>query len=247
MTSFSDIVATQKTVEESVKHMMMEFETKLKASSRTDSVDQLYLEFSTFRSHVQNVLQLLQQQITELSNQVDNIEMRHRKKILLLNGVAEKPGENIPLTVLDILQKHLGMELTSSAISKAYRLGSPTNGKIRPIVLRLSSYEQRADVWRTKTKLKGTSFVLSEYLTKQRKSLFLKARSHFNIRNVCSIGGTIMVKLPNGSRYKIESNLELENLILKHPKLAESETASQQQLPSSKDNSRSRSRRPVKK
>lgn len=246
MTSLSDIIATQKSVEDSVKQMMMDFEAKLKASSRSDSVDQLFLDFSTFRSHVQNVLHLLQQQITELSFQFDNIEMRHRRKFLLLNGVIEKPGENVPLMVLDILQKNLGMELTSSAIETAYRLGNQSDNKVRPIVLRMSTPMQRADVWKRKTKLKGTSFVLSEYLTKQRKSLFLKARSHFSFRNVWSIGGSIMVKLPNGSRHKILNNLDLEKLITAHPKSAEGEPASQQQL-STKDNSRSRSRRPVRK
>lgn len=248
MTSFSDIIATQKSVEDSVKQMMMEFETKLKASSRTDSVDHLYTEFSSFRSHVQNVLHLLQKQITELSNQVDNIDMHRRKKFLLLNGVAEKSGEDVPLMVLDVLKKNLDMELTLPAISTAYRLGNPSNGKIRPIIFRMSSPEQRADVWKRKIKLKGTSYVLSEYLTKQRKSLFLNARSHFSVRNVWSNGGNIMVKLPNGSRHKILNSSDLDNLILAHPRLAESEPASQQQLPTIKDNNRSKSlRRPVKK
>lgn len=248
MTSLLDIIATQKSVEDSVKQMMMDFEKKLKASSSTNSVDQLSAEFSTFRNQVQNVLHLLQQQITELSNQLDNIEMRHRKKFLLLNGVAEEPGENVPFMVLNVLQKNLGMELTSSAISAAYRLGSKSNGKIRPIILRLSSPELRSDVWKGKTKLKGTTFVLSEYLTKQRKSLFLKARSHFSVRNVWTIGGSIMVKLPNGSRFKILSNLDLEKLISAHPKVAESKPPSQQELSANKDNSQARSsRRNVKK
>lgn len=52
MTSLSDIITTQKSVEDSVKQMMMNFEAKLKACPRTDSVDQVYNEFSSFRSHV---------------------------------------------------------------------------------------------------------------------------------------------------------------------------------------------------
>lgn len=248
MTSLSDIITTQKSVEDSVKQMMMNFEAKLKACPRTDSVDQVYNEFSSFRSHVQSVLHLLQQQITDLSTQLDIIEMRHRQKFLLLNGVAEKPDENVPHIVLDVLQKNLGMELSSSAISKAYRLGNSTSGKVRPILLRMSSPEQRADVWKRKTKLKGTSYVLAEYLTKQRKAVFLRARNHFGVKNVWSIGGTIMVKLPNGSRRKIPSNLDLETLMSTHPKPGDSESASQQQTSTIKDNSRQKSsRRPVKK
>lgn len=248
MTSYTDIIATQKSVEDSVRQMLVDFESKLKASPRTETVDQVYTEFSNFRTHVQNVLGLLQQQIMELSSQLDIIEMRHRKKFLLINGVEEKPGENVRHIVLDVLQNKLGMELTSSAISKAYRLGISSNGKIRPIILRMSSLELRADVWKRKTKLKGTSFVLTEYLTKQRKALFLSARNHYGVRNVWSIGGCIMVKLPNGSRHKILSNLDLEKLMLAHPKLADREPTSQQLPTSQKENSRSKStRKPVKK
>ncbi|CAH2071138.1 unnamed protein product, partial [Iphiclides podalirius] len=175
---------------------------------------------------------MLQLLINEVQMATDSIEMRHRKKYLLLGGVPEKPNEDVPHVILSILNKNLGFkDVTSSSLLSAHRLGLESKDHIRPILFRFTDVALRGQVWKKKTSLKGTPYVMSEFLTKLRQSLFLETRKHFGMRSVWTSDGSVYVKLNNGSRARIQSKKELEHLVadqIKDPP-APSNTGSEQE------------------
>lgn len=86
----------------------------------------------------------------------------------------------------------------------------------RPILLRFKDIAMRKLVWRAKTKLKGTSYVLSEFLTRQRQATFAAARKLFGVRSVWTVDGNINIKLPDGKRRRVLSHEDVVNLGAEH-------------------------------
>ncbi|XP_063371625.1 uncharacterized protein LOC134659848 [Cydia amplana] len=86
----------------------------------------------------------------------------------------------------------------------------------RPVLVRFSDYAVRNAVWAKKTALKGTSVVLSEFLTRQRQTLFLAARRHFGVRSVWSLDGNIYIKLSSGKKERVTTSEQLQALTAQH-------------------------------
>lgn len=193
-----------------------DFESALKsASPQSNTVEQLREDFHNFKEQIWSIIILLRQQISELNNTVDNLEMRYRRKYLLIGGVPEEPQQNLSTTVLSILKNKLGLgAVTSSDITDCHRLGKPTDKRIRPVLVRFANVSLKSEAWKKKTHFKGTPYVLSEFLTRRRQSLFMITRKRFGISNCWTRDGVIIVKLPDGRYKKIDTEEELSQLYL---------------------------------
>ncbi|CAG9795163.1 unnamed protein product [Diatraea saccharalis] len=220
MTSIAAILETQKSLESALEKRMKDFEAQLKLSSSEKDIriPQLHEDFKSFKDLVWNVLTLLRQQIGEILKSLDYHEARYRSKFLLLCGVPEKPDEDLCVTVATLLQRHMEIkDFQSSSIRSCYRLGSFTKGRNRPVVIRFVNYDLRSLAWKCKTKLKGTSLVVREFLTKTRQALFYAARDHCGIANAWTSDGNVFVKTPNGNRVKIGCSEELSAVMKQFP------------------------------
>lgn len=223
MSSVADIAEIQRTAMSSLNQRMANFEAHLKTASSGTDLSDLQKDYSAFKEHVWNVLSMLQQQILEVSKSVDIIEMRHRRKFLLLSGVPEKPAEKVADLVTSVLHSNLGLsDFNPSTLTVCHRLGTASSGKqSRPILLRFADPEFRASVWKIKTKLKGSPFVLSEFLTRRRQSTFSVARKLFGVTNVWTLDGNVNVKLPNGNRQRVYGYEDAVALGAEHGKFLE--------------------------
>ncbi|KAL4708731.1 hypothetical protein ACJJTC_002566 [Scirpophaga incertulas] len=96
-------------------------------------------------------------------------------------------------------------------------LGAYSDGRNRPIVIRFCMGVVRGQVWKAKTKLKGSGLVLAEFLTKDRQTLFQTARKHFGLSNVWTSNGSVHVKTPDGTRHRVATLKELNCLVEQHP------------------------------
>ncbi|XP_061725752.1 uncharacterized protein LOC133531507 [Cydia pomonella] len=214
MSSYTDIAESQKSLETRVQKMLAEFEAKLHRSPAAKAtVTSLSEEFSIFKEQILSLMKLLGNQIKSLSHAQDVMEMRHRRKYLLFNGVPEDPAETVSLRIADIITDQLKISGVSTASFKAcHRLGKPSEGRNRPILVRFTDMDLKSTVWQKKTSCKGTTYAISEFLTPQRQALFVQARKAFGMRSCWSIGGNIFVKLTSGRRERIESNEDVERL-----------------------------------
>lgn len=208
-------------LESNLMKRMDEFEAQVNParSSSLNDLSQLAAEFSAFKNIVWNVIKLLKQQIAEVTKNMDVAEMRHRSKFLVLNGVPDSATEDIKSTVADILIGKMGIQdFSLSCLKSCHRLGSYREGHPRSILIKFYDKTVKNTVWRNKSQLKGSSFVVNEFLTRHRQALFITARSHFGMRNVWTLDGNISIKLPNGTRQRIQSRAELEELIVRFDK-----------------------------
>ncbi|XP_047543322.1 uncharacterized protein LOC125075655 [Vanessa atalanta] len=172
---------------------MAEFQQNLNSNMPAASpTSNIVSQFNAFRSFVLTALEGLQLQVELLSKKCDQIEMRSRRKMLLVHGVPEANKENLSATVSQLLSKHLKLpELSADSISRCHRLGSSVTEKPRVILIKFQDPIMRNKVWYAKTSLKNTGVTLSEFLTKERHDVFVAARQRLGINKCWTRDGNI--------------------------------------------------------
>lgn len=215
-------------------HQRMDhFESELKNSTGSTTTSSIAAEFATFKTFVMASLRSLQTQTEFIANGMDHMEMRSRRKILLIHGVAEVNKENIASVITTTLSDKL--KLTSFSISdvkRCHRLGRTTGDRPRPILLKLKDTTLRNKIWASKSDLKGTGVTLSEFLTKARYDIFMAARLKFGIAKCWTRDGTVYVLGSGGTRHRISSLKQLDDIKL--PEASKPPAAVKDSVPVSK-------------
>ena len=106
----------------------------------------------------------LERENASLHDENDAQEQYSRRNRLLLHGVPEVDTDN---AVLSVANEKLGLNLTRDCIDRSHRLGqaqSTSNGKTRPIMVKLTSYDTRRKIFGAKRQLKGTRLAITENL-----------------------------------------------------------------------------------
>lgn len=219
MANISGLENMQRKLEGSIVLKMAEFEERLKAASSptNPTVKQLYDEFHTFKDIVTSMFTLMQHQIQDCIKGIDTINMYKRRKALLFNGLSEATKENLEQNILMLLHDKMGFsDMNSSCLKQCFRLGVPHDGRSRPVLVYFSDHHIKSKVWSAKSKLKGSTVSVSEFLTRLRQDIYKSARSHFGMKNVWSLDGYIYIKHPEG-RTKISTQNDLDALMHKFP------------------------------
>lgn len=221
MPNLQHILDSQKQLEDSLGSRMADFEKLLRSPSVSETkpnLERLTKEFTEFKSFALGVLKLLRTQIQSLASQVDELDCYNRRNALLFSGIPESDIENCTTLVLNTIQSSMNMSnVRASSIYLCHRLGVRSDKRVRPILVRFSDINMRDAVWKEKKKLKSSSTVVCEFLTKPRHELFMTARRHFGVTSCWSSNGAIYIKLPDNNRKRISSALELNELTANFP------------------------------
>lgn len=212
----AQLQATQTDIEDRLMRRMADFESQLQATPASSDVARLASEFHSFRDIVWEIVRHLRRQIAECLQAVDTMEMRHRRKCILISGIPES-AEDVSSVVEGIIRDKLQLPEAASHMEQCHRLGEKVSSRPRSVLIRFNSLNDKSAIWRKKTLLKGTSYSMSEFLTKSRQTVFIAARSHYGMRSCWSQDGVITIKLPDGSRRKITTKNELDELIKVSP------------------------------
>ncbi|KAF9417496.1 hypothetical protein HW555_005419 [Spodoptera exigua] len=219
MAEFGEVLSVLNTVQDSVTKKMAAVEAQIQnAGPCKDTVAKVAEEFRTFRELIFSILRLLRVQMSESAKQIDHLEMRHRRKALVFQGVPEADKEDTAGVVLDVLHNKLALKVEPGSIATCHRIGAMSKDHHRPILIKFMTIETKATVWRAKTRLRGTSISAKEFLTRTRQAVFARARQHFGMRICWTQDGVIHVKVPDGTRHKVTTDAELDVLLKKYPK-----------------------------
>lgn len=211
MANIAAVMETQQALEARLFKKMSELEAQLKATppQQDNSLTRLREDLHDFKSHMLSVLKLLREQISGLCKSVDDLEMRHRRKYILVGGVPESHNNDLPEFVVDLFNSKLGLDISMDRLAACHRLGSIIDGKCRPVLVRFTERSLRSTVWSKKTALKGTPHTLSEFLTRTRQTVFLNARKRFGIRRCWTMDGNVILKMKDGSRQRLHTPEDL--------------------------------------
>ncbi|KAG7304614.1 hypothetical protein JYU34_011595 [Plutella xylostella] len=221
MTSSQALQETQMSLERTVIARMDEFERRLgsfSSSTKKADLEELTQEYCSFKETVLPMLRLLQDQILRIAAQVDEMDSQTRRNALLVSGIKEDDDESPEALICDMAVSVMGISnFDKTSIVHCVRLGVRRPDSNRPILVKFGNLKSKSDIWMSKTKLKSSQVVISEFLTKPRQRIFLRARRHFGISSCWTRSGTVMVRLPDDSRVKVLTEAALDELCKKHP------------------------------
>lgn len=193
---------------------MAEFQRKLDAATQSQSnhtIGDIIEEFGTFKLFMVNSLRTLQQQLDIQAKQLDRIETRSRRKMLLVHGIPESKNEDVSKSLVKLFADHIKTtEVTASSIYKCHRMGNFNSIKTRPIIVKFTDVALRDKIWYAKVAFKGTGVTLSEFLTACRHVALLEARRRFGVTKCWSKEGVIVVLAADGSRHRAYSTTDLD-------------------------------------
>lgn len=194
---------------------MDQFEGELqKTPPVANTTGTLAADFAAFKSFTAEVMRGFQHQMGLLARNLDNIEMHSRRKILLLHGITEEKQEDTAAVVMRAVTNHLHVkDFSLNDINRCQRMGRATTDKPRPVLVKLKDLDMRNKLWFSKTSLKGTGITLSEFLTRSRHQAFMEARQRVGIAKCWTKDGFIYVIGPDGTRHRICSLIELQNVV----------------------------------
>ncbi|KAI8425734.1 hypothetical protein MSG28_011522 [Choristoneura fumiferana] len=216
------------------RNRMAEFQADLdKADARSPTLSSVAADFNTFKSFISSALECLQKQVACLSRQVDQLETRSRRKMLLIHGVPEVADEDTVSLAVEVC-KRVKRSVSGADVGRCFRTGRSQAGRKRPILVHFRDAALRDEVWFAKTALKGSGIVISEFLTPPRHAAFMAAREKFGVTKCWTREGVIVVLDADGRRHRIASLAELNGIPTVMPGSAGSssrEGAEQQKRP----------------
>lgn len=179
-----------------------------KADSRDSSGSSVAAKLDTFKSFIVRALETLQKQVHLISRQVDQMEMRSRRKMLVVRGIPEVDKEMTSALVVEQL-KVVSKDFTVEDVRRSHRLGRRSGSKPRAILVKFCDSAIRDKMWFGKVALKGSGVTLSEFLTKARQEAFMAARERFGVRSCWTWEGVVHVLGADGVRRRVVSLAEL--------------------------------------
>ena len=97
----------------------------------------------------------------------------------------------------------MDLEIFPGDIDRTYRIGVPSKGKNRPIIVKFVRYRDRRRVFTNKKRLKGKNISINESLTKIRISALKDARNNFGYSSVWTADGKIIYKDEGDTKGKV--------------------------------------------
>ncbi|KAI5639741.1 hypothetical protein NE865_07818 [Phthorimaea operculella] len=179
----SALLANNKADLDQLFSRMGEFEIRLKNATASPAL--VHTDLKTLASEYADFKNLVWQALTKISAQTNLLSLgleRHeafmRRKVLLFHGVTESKEEKLAEVIAKVISDKMQLsDITSSDLQACHRLGSSST-KTRPVLVRFRDLDKRREVWDSKTALKNTGMVISEFLTKSRHDLFVAARKY---------------------------------------------------------------------
>ncbi|XP_040078545.1 uncharacterized protein LOC120850181, partial [Ixodes scapularis] len=104
-------------------------------------------------------------ELSQLKTRCDDAEGRSRRNNLLFFGVTNTDRETWAQSeglVTGLCSRNLGVNIESSKIERAHRLGAFNPQKCRPIIVKFSSFKDKEGILSSAFKLKGTRVAISE-------------------------------------------------------------------------------------
>ena len=98
----------------------------------------------------------LEKRVRYLEQKADEQEQYSRRNSLRIFGFNESERENTPNVTMDLLQNKMGLDIQESDIDRVHRVGRKgVSDRIRPIIVKFTSYRVRDIVFRAKPRLKS--------------------------------------------------------------------------------------------
>ena len=168
-------------------------------------------------SELEKQVTTLENRVVSLEDELDNQEQYSRRNNLRIwsDSLEENAAENTDQIVLNHANK-LGVVIAASDIDRSHRVGRRTPGKPRPIIVKMSSYRARCDLYSARKRVKDV--FISEDLTKARTQLLYaarKAKADGYIKQTWTTDGKVKVRLQDDTVILVKNLHNLQTVLNK--------------------------------
>ena len=144
---------------------------------------------------------------------VNELEQYSRRNCLRVFGVEETKEENPEEIIMNLAKGQLGITtITPDDIERTHRVGRPTEGRPRAIIVQFMGYKMRNKFIQNRRKLKGTKIVVKEDLTYRNQQLLKTTQEHRGTDNAWSKDGKIFAHFVKDGEKIIRRIKDLEDL-----------------------------------
>ena len=134
------------------------------------------------------VIDSLRETVAEQQKTINELEQYSRKNCINIAGVKEKDRESVKTLTKDI-SRAVGVRVADEDIDIARRIGRQVEGKVRPIIVKFTTFDKRQELYQARRKLRtvaapaGSSseaelrqIFVSDSLTKTNRGIMYAAR-----------------------------------------------------------------------
>ena len=102
------------------------------------------------------VIESLRETVAEQQKTINELEQYSRKNCINIAGVKEKDRESVRVLAKDI-GRAVGVNVTDGDIDTAHRIGRQVEGKVRPIIVKFTTFDKRQELYQARRKLRAAS------------------------------------------------------------------------------------------
>lgn len=181
-------------------------------------LDQL-AEKETQINDLTNEVKVLKGEVNELKNSVDELEQYGRRNAVRIwsKSMTETPGEDTDEIVRQYARK-AGVDLPPNSIGRSHRVGRPSAGKVRPIIVKFTGYNIRRLVYGARKSCPDV--FVSEDLTRTRSRIYYNARQERTagrFKHCWTTDGRINIRFHDDTIRVITTQAQLDCLIDEYP------------------------------
>jgi len=166
-------------------------------SIKTSVIDRVYEEMeNVFLPMIKDMQEQINSLKSALNTKTDDLESYSRRNNIRVYGINETTNEDTTQQFVDICKQKMGITINKTSIDRCHRL---KHGKVgsRPIIVKFSNSTARDTVFFNKTKLKGTSIVIREDLTKLKNDVYKEACKTLGRKNVWTTNSKVYASVRN--------------------------------------------------
>ena len=95
----------------------------------------------------------LKEELRRTNERLNELEQYSRRLCVNVSGIPETAGESTDQIVTD-LASMTGVTITPADIDRSHRIGKPTDGKSRPIIVRFANFSKRQEFYNARRELR---------------------------------------------------------------------------------------------
>jgi hypothetical protein len=202
----------QKCANEEMQNTLQKYEKMIsvvekdinKLKERSNSLIQLVEKERKTAVSAERKVQTLQLKVTDLEKQMVKSEQYSRKSNVRIGGMVEKKDGICKEMVVEMIQRKLGVNITTKDIDAAHRLPQQDRNKPHPIIVRFFARDIKFQVIKNRSKLKGSGITIQEDLCKAMHLLLNRVSKDERVKTAWAWNGNVFCEDKQGKVVKAE-------------------------------------------
>lgn len=144
----------------------------------------------------------------QLEGRIESMQQAAKINNICVYNLKEETNENLSGKILDLLNCKMKTQITRDDVVRCYRIGE-SGQKPRPVIIKFDKFQNKLNVLKNTSKLKGTKIGITEDLSKHRLNLYREATKKYDRKQMFTRFGNIFIRLDENTIKRISSSEDI--------------------------------------